>query len=264
MTRLDRLADEREHLPQAGVEQQRLVAEDEELVEGEAGRRRDLRHEGREPIDAVGDFVDPGRHGRLPGAWTGVWRHSFYAYFQDEQSLFMTCSGLAPDAAVAAMVQAILSGGQGWRPTTPLNHGFASHLAAMRLALSLLPLLAAALAPAAAQARQAPAPSGFSGLLTSWSGTSRDALRAETETRRTPTPAAQSGAVPAGSPLQMRSQNEASRSASGSARSSASAIARKASGSPARPAISAGRGGPRPLPQPGLSPASGSARLRSR
>ena len=79
----------------------------------------------------------------------------------------------------------------------------------MRLALSLLPLLAAALAPAAAQAQQAPAPSGFSSLFTSWSGTSRDALRAETETRRAPAQAAESGAVPAGSPLQVRSHNEA-------------------------------------------------------
>lgn len=81
----------------------------------------------------------------------------------------------------------------------------------MRLALSLLPLLAAALAPAVAQAQQAPAPapSSFSGLFTSWSGTSRDALRAETETRRTPAPSAESGAVPAGSPLQVRSRNEA-------------------------------------------------------
>ena len=58
----DGLADEREHPPQAGVEQQRLVPEDEELVEGEAGGRRDLRHEGREPVDAVGDLVDPGFH----------------------------------------------------------------------------------------------------------------------------------------------------------------------------------------------------------
>ena len=35
--------DEREHPAQAGVEQQRLVAQDEELVEGEAGGRRDRR-----------------------------------------------------------------------------------------------------------------------------------------------------------------------------------------------------------------------------
>ena len=61
--RASAVAVEREHLAQAGVEQQRLVAEDEELVEGEAGRRRDIRHEGREPVDAVGDLVDPGLHG---------------------------------------------------------------------------------------------------------------------------------------------------------------------------------------------------------
>ena len=60
--RLTRVAVEREHLAQAGVEHQRLVAEDQELVEGEAGGRGDVRHKGREPIDAVGDFVDLGFH----------------------------------------------------------------------------------------------------------------------------------------------------------------------------------------------------------
>ena len=58
----DGVAVERKHLAQAGVEHQRLVAEHEELVEGEAGGRGDVRHEGREPVDAVGDFVDPGFH----------------------------------------------------------------------------------------------------------------------------------------------------------------------------------------------------------
>ena len=38
------------------VEQQRPITPDQELVEGEAGRRRDLRHEGREPEYAVGDL----------------------------------------------------------------------------------------------------------------------------------------------------------------------------------------------------------------
>jgi hypothetical protein len=37
---------EREHAAQPGVEHQRLVAEHQELVEGEAGGRRDLRHVG--------------------------------------------------------------------------------------------------------------------------------------------------------------------------------------------------------------------------
>ena len=60
-----RVAVERKHLAQAGVEHQRLVAEDEELVEGEAGGRGDVRHVGREPIDAVGDFADLGFHGLL-------------------------------------------------------------------------------------------------------------------------------------------------------------------------------------------------------
>ena len=44
------------------MEHQRLVAEHEELVEGEAGRRNDLRHMGGNPIDAVGDLVDLGFH----------------------------------------------------------------------------------------------------------------------------------------------------------------------------------------------------------
>ena len=58
----ERVAVERKHLAQAGVEHQRLVAEDEELVEGEAGGRGDVRHIGREPVDAVGDFADLGFH----------------------------------------------------------------------------------------------------------------------------------------------------------------------------------------------------------
>ena len=72
MMRLDGVAVEREHLPQPGVEHQRLVAEDEELVEGEAGRRRDVRHEGREAVDAVGDLVDLGFHERSPGVSAAV------------------------------------------------------------------------------------------------------------------------------------------------------------------------------------------------
>ena len=50
------IAVEREHLAQAGVEHQRLVSEHEKLIEDKAGRRGDVRHEGREPKDAVGDF----------------------------------------------------------------------------------------------------------------------------------------------------------------------------------------------------------------
>ena len=46
----------------AVVEQQRLVGVDQELVEGEAGRP-DLRHEGRQAIDLVGDLGDFGFHG---------------------------------------------------------------------------------------------------------------------------------------------------------------------------------------------------------
>ena len=52
----ERRANERKHAPETSVEQQRLVAEDEELVEGESGGRGDLRHEGREPVDTGCDF----------------------------------------------------------------------------------------------------------------------------------------------------------------------------------------------------------------
>ena len=56
----------------------------EEMVEGEAGRRRDVRHEDGDPIDAVGDFADVGSHdflhaiilvvatGRTGRRWTAV------------------------------------------------------------------------------------------------------------------------------------------------------------------------------------------------
>jgi hypothetical protein len=48
----------REHAPLSGVEEERLIPDHQELVEGEAGRRSDLGLVGREPIDAVGDLVD--------------------------------------------------------------------------------------------------------------------------------------------------------------------------------------------------------------
>ena len=52
---------------QAGVKQQRLIAESKELVEREAGRRGDVRHECRQAIDAVADLTDPGLHVTLHG-----------------------------------------------------------------------------------------------------------------------------------------------------------------------------------------------------
>ena len=58
----ERFAVERKHLAQASVKHQRLVAEDEELVEGKARRRGDVRHIGRQAIDAAGDFADFGFH----------------------------------------------------------------------------------------------------------------------------------------------------------------------------------------------------------
>jgi len=51
-----------EHPARAAMEQQRLVGDHEELVEGEAGRRGNRRHEGRQSIEAVGNLVDPGGH----------------------------------------------------------------------------------------------------------------------------------------------------------------------------------------------------------
>src|SRR5580704_17222990 len=48
------------------MEQQRLVAEDEEMVEGEPRRRRDIRHIGRDALDAIRNLVDLGFHFTLP------------------------------------------------------------------------------------------------------------------------------------------------------------------------------------------------------
>lgn len=58
---LHRLDDQREEAALAVVEEQRLVGVDQELVEGEAGRA-DGVHEGREPVDAGGDFGYGGFH----------------------------------------------------------------------------------------------------------------------------------------------------------------------------------------------------------
>ena len=76
----------------------------------------------------------------------------------------------------------------------------------MRTTFAFLPLSLALLAPTAALAQQAAAQPNFSGLFTSWSGTSRESLRAETEARR---PAPEAGAVPAASPLQGPGRNQA-------------------------------------------------------
>ena len=61
------VAIERKHLAQSRVEHERLVAEDEELVEGEAGRRGDVRDESGQAENAEGDFIDLGLHGMSPG-----------------------------------------------------------------------------------------------------------------------------------------------------------------------------------------------------
>jgi hypothetical protein len=58
---LDGLGDEREHALRAGVEQERVVVVDQELVEGEPCGP-DVGHEGRDAVDALGDLVDGGGH----------------------------------------------------------------------------------------------------------------------------------------------------------------------------------------------------------
>jgi hypothetical protein len=57
----DRFADAGEHCTGPGVKQQRLFGLNEELIEGEAGGA-DVGNEGREPEDALGDFVELGFH----------------------------------------------------------------------------------------------------------------------------------------------------------------------------------------------------------
>ena len=60
---LDGFADAGKHRAVAGVEQQRLVVVDQELVEGEPVRA-DLGHERRQPVDIRCDLVDFGGHRR--------------------------------------------------------------------------------------------------------------------------------------------------------------------------------------------------------
>lgn len=58
----DRLGHEGEQLAHAGVEQERLVAVDEELVEGEACWRGDLVDLGGQAVDVGSDLFDFGEH----------------------------------------------------------------------------------------------------------------------------------------------------------------------------------------------------------
>jgi hypothetical protein len=59
----DRLRQRRKHLAQPAVKQHRFVGADEEVIEGEAGGRRDLGNVHREAIDAVGNLVGLDLHG---------------------------------------------------------------------------------------------------------------------------------------------------------------------------------------------------------
>jgi hypothetical protein len=58
----DRFGQGREHATQPAMEQHRLVGADEEMIEGEAGRRGDVGDVHGQPIDAGGDLVDSGLH----------------------------------------------------------------------------------------------------------------------------------------------------------------------------------------------------------
>ena len=55
----------REKLTVAAVEKQRLLGQHKELVEGEASRRQDMRHEHRYAIDTLTDFVNFCFHHRV-------------------------------------------------------------------------------------------------------------------------------------------------------------------------------------------------------
>ena len=63
---VDRVGHEREQLAHPGVEQERLVAADQELVEREARGRGDFVDLGRQAEDVGGDLVDLGFHLRSP------------------------------------------------------------------------------------------------------------------------------------------------------------------------------------------------------
>ena len=58
----DRFGQGREHGAQPAMEQHRLGGADEEMIEGEAGRRGDVGDVHGQPIDAGGNFVDSGLH----------------------------------------------------------------------------------------------------------------------------------------------------------------------------------------------------------
>src|SRR3546814_2270459 len=67
-----------EHGPGAAVEQQRLLRIHQELVEGESRRRRDVRHEGREPVNAFRDLRNVGAHVRDSSS-AAVWLPAYAA-----------------------------------------------------------------------------------------------------------------------------------------------------------------------------------------
>src|SRR5215470_387831 len=64
-------ADKRKHPPQASMEEERLVPQDQELVEGDAAWF-DLRQEGGKPVHPIRDLVDLCFHGLFllrAGSW---------------------------------------------------------------------------------------------------------------------------------------------------------------------------------------------------
>jgi hypothetical protein len=84
-----------------------LVSKNEELVEGKAGWRRDLRDKRREPVNAVGDLVDFGSHKSLRDA-AGTVSLCMRPMSKTKGSLRMSLNH-APDfmAAMAPVVEGV-------------------------------------------------------------------------------------------------------------------------------------------------------------
>ncbi len=59
----DRFRERRKHPAQPAMKQHRLIGADEEVIEGEAGGRRDVGHVHGEAINAVGNLVGLDLHG---------------------------------------------------------------------------------------------------------------------------------------------------------------------------------------------------------
>jgi hypothetical protein len=80
-----RFGDQREHAARAGVKQHRLVSQNQELAEAEAFGP-DIGHEGRDAMDAGGDFVNAGGHTQK--AFRPRWVRSFQTERSKKQRHF--------------------------------------------------------------------------------------------------------------------------------------------------------------------------------